>query len=132
MEKWKVKQIIFHQLNDTFDDDLADKTVIIDDDIITNAVQCFNDKDIGFVYPAKSYMVAICYAKWLAEDYGGVKLAYLNDPDLLYGNDPYFKPYSEDKRKYDLILDIVSWDFDETKGLVPDVRKYYEAECGIE
>ena len=131
MEEWKIKQEIYHRLNTNYDDDLNTKNVEMSDDIITNAIRYFKDKDIGFVYPAKSYMVAICYAKWLSEDYGGGYYNYLDDEDLLYKNDPYFVPYSEDKRTYDLILDHITWDFNEQDGLVPDVRKYYIEECGL-
>lgn len=131
MEVWKLKQEIFHRLNTDYDDDLKTKNVEISSDISGNAIRCFLDDTIGFIYPAKSYMVAICYAKWLEQDYGGDRYDYLNDPDLLYGNDPYFNVYNDDKIVYNTILDTVTWDFDETIGLVPDVRKYYDAECGL-
>lgn len=132
MEEWKIKQEIYHRLNKEYDDDLSTKKVEISNDIIGYAVQYFNDTEIGFIYPAKSYMVAICYARWLAEDYGGRPIEYLDDPDLLYNNDPYYVVYSEDSKTYIQILnEIGGWDFDESKGLVPDVRKYYEAECGL-
>jgi hypothetical protein len=131
--EWKIKQEIYHRLNRDHDDDLNDKDIEMSSDIVGNAIRYFNETDIGWIYPAKSYMVAICYARWLSEDYGDRALTYLDDPDLLYGNDPYFRQYSREPHTYIHILnEINGWDFDETKGMVPDVRKYYEAECGIE
>ena len=133
LSEWKIKQEIYHRLNREHDDDLNDKDVIITENVVDDAVRYFNETDIGWIYPSKSYMVALCYAYWLSEDYGGSPLLYLDDPDLLYGNDPYFKTYSEDSMTYIYILQQINhWNFDQTKGMVPDVRKYYEAECGIE
>ena len=133
LSEWKIKQEIYHRLNREHDDDLNDKDVIITENVVDDAVRYFNETDIGWIYPSKSYMVALCYAYWLSEDYGGSPLLYLDDPDLLYGNDPYFKTYSEDSMTYICILQQINhWNFDQTKGMVPDVRKYYEAECGIE
>jgi len=133
LSEWKIKQEIYHRLNKEHDDDLNDKDIIITENVVDDAVRYFNETDIGWIYPSKSYMVALCYARWLSEDYGGSQLLYLDDPDLLYGNDPYFKPYSKDSMTYIYILQQINhWNFDQTKGMVPDVRKYYEAECGIE
>jgi hypothetical protein len=70
-------------------------------------------------------MVGICYARWLAESFGGRAVEYLDDPDLLYGNDPYFVEYSRDPRTYHQILNTVGWDFDESQGMCPDVKEYF-------
>jgi len=59
---------------------------------------------------------------------GGNFWEYLDDPDLLYGNDPYFVPYSQDKGTYDCIINSVGLGFDQRLGVIPDVRKYYEEE----
>lgn len=129
MQDWKIKQEIYHRLNQEHSDDLSDKDVIINDDIVNNAVRYFKETNIGWIYPAKSYMVGICYARWLSEEYGGEPLEYLKDDSLLYGNDPYFVSYKYDCLSYDNILKSINgWSFDETLGIVPDVRKYYEME----
>jgi len=130
---WKLKQEIYHRLHTDHDDDLNNVEIKLVEgyDIVAHAVRHFNSKVDEWIYPSKSYFVAICYARWLAEDYGDRPLEYLNDHSLLYGNDPYFKTYEEDASTYMMILQRVGWDFDETKGMVPDVRKYYQAECGL-
>jgi hypothetical protein len=133
MKEHKVRQEIYHRLNKEYDDDLKNFKAIINDDVVGDAVKYFTTRDIGWVYPAKSYMVGICYAKWLAEEFGGEPLDYLMDPELLYNNDPYFKPYQEDTDTYNKILDrIGSWNFKETTGLVPDVKQYFIKEFGID
>jgi hypothetical protein len=132
MKEHKLRQEIYHRLNTEYDDDLKNFKVVISDRVIDDAVKYFTNRDIGWVYPGKSYMVGICYAKWLAKEFGGDPIEYLKDSDLLYGNDPYFKSYEEDSDTYDNILDLIgNWDFDESKGLVPDVKNYFLAEFGI-
>lgn len=129
MHEWKVKQMLYHKLNTDHDDDAKNFDVDLSDDVIGNAVKYFTNNNIGYIWPAKSYVVALCYARWLARDYGGRPLEYLDDPDLLYNNDPYFKRYSDDPSTYIQILQQVGgWDFDETLGVVPDVRKYFDLE----
>jgi hypothetical protein len=77
-------------------------------------------------------MVAICYSKWLSEHFGGDPLEYLNDPELLYSNDPYFIPYSLDKKNYDKILETVGgWNFSDDTGMIPDVKEYFLEEFMI-
>jgi hypothetical protein len=132
MEEWKIRQEIYHRLNTEFDDDLNTKEIVMTNDIIGNAVRYFNDRDIGWIYPAKSYMVGICYARWLSEEFGGDPLEYLEDPDLLYGNDPYFVQYSADPASYHEVLNSIGgWDFDQNSGMVPDVKEYFNDEFMI-
>jgi hypothetical protein len=133
MKEHKIRQEIYHRLNTEYDDDLKNFNAVVSDDVVNDAVKYFTSRDIGWVYPGKSYMVGICYAKWLAEEFGGDVMEYLSDSELLYNNDPYFKPYQEDKDTYDNILARIGhWDFDEQQGLVPDVKQYFIKEFGID
>lgn len=127
-KEWKIKQEIFHRLNKNHDDDLVFHNIEMNDDIVGCAIKYFLENSQGWVYPSKSYVVAICYAKWLSEDYGENFYELLNDKNLLYGNDPFFKVYSEDSNSYDKIIENVGLKFDETKGVIPDIKKYYEKE----
>lgn len=129
MSDWQIRRELFYRLNADreFDDDLGDKDVQIVEDTVGYAIKYFQTADIGWVYPAKSYMVAICYARWLEEEFGEEFYAMLDHPDLLAGNDPYFVPYSADKDTYDQILAVVGRDFP-MEGVVPDARKYFEEE----
>ena len=127
MKDWKIKQELYHRLNVVHEDDLSKFKIEKSDDIVNNAIRYFNEKDIGWIYPAKSYAVAICYAWWLAQDFEEEFYDLLNDKDLLYGNDPYFRHYSADKDTYNQILDKVL-PIKENKGMVSDIKKWYTAE----
>jgi len=132
MKDWKIKQEIYHRLNTNFTDSADNFDIEISDDIIDNAVRYFQTTDIGWIWPAKSYMVGICYAKWLSEEFGGDPFEYLEDPELLYGNDPYYVNYSSDPVSYDKILEQINgWNFNNTLGVVPQVRHYFDLEFGF-
>ena len=126
MKDWKARQAAFHAVTEDFKDDLNDVDVVISDDIVADAVMHFEEKVDEWIYPAKSYVVAICYAKWLEQDFGEDFYEVLDDPDLLYGNDPYFVPYSNDEGTYNAILEEIY--FDENAGMVPDIHEYYKEE----
>jgi hypothetical protein len=132
MEDWKIRQELYHRLNTVHGDDLNDKDIVITDNLVADAVRYFKEDDLGWIYPSKSYMVAICYARWLSEEFSGNPIDYLNDIDLLFGNDPYFLTYDEDDITYNQILSYIGgWQFDETKGYVPDVKSYFLEEFMI-
>ena len=88
MEKqdWKIRQEIYHRLNPEHSDDLKKVNIVIcpDSQIVDYAIEYFSNDQLGWVYPAKSYVVAICYSLWLTKDWGGNVWDYLDDPDLLY------------------------------------------------
>ena len=126
MQDWKIRQEIYHRLHRDHRDDLNKFDIEISDNIVENAVRYFTETDVGWIYPAKSYMVGICYAKWLSDEFGEDPLVYLNEPNLLYDNDPYFVPYNQDKLTYDKVLEqIGGWNFNEFIGIVPDVKEYF-------
>lgn len=127
LKDWKARQMAFHAVTPEFRDDLNEVNIVISDDIVADAVMHFNEKVDEWIYPSKSYVVAICYAKWLEEDFGEDFYEVLDDPDLLYGNDPYFVPYSEDEGTYNAILEEVM-PFDNEEGMVPDIYEYYKEE----
>lgn len=133
MKEWKIRQELYHRLHKEHSDDLNSIEVSITDDVVKHAVDYFISTDKGWIYPSKSYMVAICYSKWLSEHFGGIPEDYLNDEDLLYKNDPFFVEYSKDPKTYHSILNkIGGWNFDQTKGMVPDVKEYFEKEFIID
>jgi hypothetical protein len=128
MEKeWKVRQALYHKLNNEHTDDLKKFKVEFSKDIIENAIKYFYNKDMGFIYPSKSYVVAICYAYWLSKDFNENFYELLRDKDLLFNNDPYFKTYDNDREVYDNIIKRV-FPLNENKGIVLDIKKYYTSE----
>jgi hypothetical protein len=132
MKDWKVKQEIFHRLNSKYEDDLNDKYIELNTDIVGNAVKYFTTTELGWIYPAKSYVVGICYAKWISEIYSENFYELLNDEDLLYRNDPYFITYNQNKKDYDAIIKIVGLNFDESAGIIPDIKEYFIKEFNYE
>jgi hypothetical protein len=130
MKEWKIRQEIYHRLNKEYTDDLNKVDIKISDNVIDDAITHFNTYVKDWIYPAKSYFVAICYAHWISIDFNENFYELLDDEMLLAGNDPYFIKYSLDKETYDEILKNVEMPIP-MKGMVPDVKKYYEEEIGI-
>lgn len=129
MLDWKTRQQLFNTTAEEFTDDLNKVDIRTEEDSVTWAVKHFNERVDEWVYPAKSYFVAICYAYWISLDFRYDFIELLDDKDLLAGNDPYFKTYSEDKETYNAILNQAELpDPSSQMGMVPDVRSYYEEE----
>ena len=129
MKEWKIKQEVYHRLNTTHSDTLNDKEIYLmfeERDIIEWGIRHWKEQVDRFIYPAKSYCVAICYAKWIERDYGDDFYELLNDENLLFGNDPYFKVYDKAPHIYNKI--ISEYPKDENSGMIPDIRGYYEKE----
>jgi hypothetical protein len=99
-------------------DDLS-KEIIIEEFseelIIKRALQYPKEQTKELYYPGKSYCVAIIYAKLLEVHFQEDFLTSLDDSLLLYENDPYFTPYSKDKKTYDSILEKFDWSLFENK-----------------
>lgn len=132
MNEWKIKQDIYHRLNKDHKDDLTTVNVVITDNIKEDALKHFDQRVDEWIYPAKSYFVAFCYAYWISVDYNEDFWELLKDPALLYNNDPYFKPYNDETAEiYDYLFDRVDWPIP-MRGMVPDVKEYYDAEIGYE
>lgn len=128
--EWKINQEVYHLLTSKHNDDLnsVDIREVPDSQVLDYAIEYFTNDKLGWVYPSKSYVVAICYAKWLSKEFAEQFYKVLDDPNLLYNNDPYFVPYSQDKDTYDNIISSIGLGFDETKGVIPDIRKYFDDE----
>jgi hypothetical protein len=129
MQEWKIKQEIYHRLNNEYRDDLNNVDIVISNEY-NNIIRHFHEKVDQWIYPAKSYFVAVCYASWIAEDYNEDLIELLRDPMLLAGNDPYFKTYDEDPETYDKILRDIELPL-KMNGMVPDVKEYYDEEIAF-
>ena len=127
MKEWKIRQEIYHRLNKEYTDDLNKISVVMTENNVEQALRHFSERVNEWIYPAKSYFVAICYASWIAEDFNEDFYELLDDEMLLAGNDPYFVVYSKDRDTYDAILKDIRLPLAMT-GMVPDVRGYYEDE----
>lgn len=132
MKDWKVRQEVYHRLNDEFNDDLNKVDIRLEDDVKRYALMHFESRVNEWIYPAKSFFVAYCYAYWISVDFNEDFWELIKDPNLLYGNDPYFKPYNEETANvYDFLFDMVDWPI-KMIGMVPDVYDYYRKEMMLD
>lgn len=102
-EELKAKRKLSYLLN--IWDDVNLPYIFNNDNVEDQAVDFFLTES-ELIYPAKSYFVAIVYAKCLEKYFGGSFFEYLNDPELL-PDDTYFKVYSQDKSTYDNIINRI-------------------------
>lgn len=130
MKEWKIYQQIYHSLVTEHSDAFETFPTRLEPELVQNALAYFKGPMPVLIYPAKSYAVAIIYALLLAEHYGEDVREVLDDPDLLFGKDPYFVPYRKDPATYEAILSglasIPDW---RTRGWVPKTIEYFHLEC---
>ena len=127
MKDWQIIQEMYHKLNSEHGDDLNQVDVVFRVNSLANDVRDYiklPPEVTGWVYPAKSYVVAICYAHWIAVDFNEDFYDLLDDETLLFGNDPHFAIYSESKEVYDEIIEEFGLPLPNT-GVVPHIRKFY-------
>lgn len=109
MQEHKVRQAIYHKitpLDDILDDVEKNEPVIYienepEDQTVDTIVRYFHAEVKELIYPAKPFVVALVYSCLLERHFGLPFYESLSDPDLLYGNDKWFKPYPEAKAIYD-------------------------------
>ena len=106
VKEWKLNQKLYHMMTEEHSDALENFDIIVDrDDLVVPAIAYFTDPTDVLVYPAKSYAVALIYARMLWEHFNEPFYEVLDDPTLLFENDEYFIPYSQDPETYDDIID---------------------------
>lgn len=127
---YKEYQQLYDALVTEHPDDFANMEIVIEDELVNNALHYFKEATFPLIYPAKSYAVAIIYATKLNELYGIPVIDVLDDSDLFLGQDPYFIPYSEDPETYDAIMtaleDMSDW---MSSGWAPQSVEYCLLEC---
>lgn len=134
MKEWKIRQEVYHRLNpetpDMYGPDDIEMMTDTDPQSITAMVARYLQGYVPekVIYPAKSYFVAIVYARLLRDHFGEDPYLVLEDPNLLHGNDPYFKTIHNDGGVYMSVINAFGWDFDLTLGEIPDVAEYFREE----
>lgn len=109
MKEYTYRRTVFYQLyeNAEWPDDHANFDITFCDNkskIVDDAVGYLTKGENHLQFPGAARAVAIAAAKLIEEHFGNDFYEVLNDPNLMHGNDPHFKPYSEDKETYDAIL----------------------------
>ena len=93
-------------------------------DLIKLIIKFFNTESL-LIYPAKSYFVAIIYAKCIEKYFHINFYDALNDKELL-PDDKYFKTYQESKDIYDEVLKTIG-DIYQYKS-IEKTLKYFKQE----
>lgn len=132
MKDYKILQEMYHSLHKV-DDFINQQNIcfIERDDLVNRIIAYFTQEVLTLEYPAKSYAVAIIYAKLLEHYFNEDFYKTLNDPDLLYNNDKFFVPYDHDSHLYDHILSRISLDFDRSLSQIDTTIQYFEQEFFI-
>jgi hypothetical protein len=109
MKSYKVKQHIFNKTQ-RHDDLVADiEHEVLDlshEERVSYICRYFTEK-VETIFPAKSYAVAIIYAKLLEKYFSTDFYVELADINLFLGTDKYFVPYEGDLRTYDIVIDFL-------------------------
>lgn len=121
MKEWKIRSKIYHSIFKVYDDDL-EKEIIVEEldkeSIVMRALEYPVKQTKELYYPAKSYAVGITFAHLLEKEFNEDFYESLSDPNLLYENDPYFKPYSNETAEiYDSIIKDFPFELTESIGL---------------
>lgn len=103
---YKERRKLSYLIN-TFDDIDLDYIYIKQskEDLVKLIIKFFNTESL-LIYPAKSYFVAIVYAKCIEKYFHINFYDALNDEELL-PDDKYFKTYTESKDIYDKVLESI-------------------------
>jgi len=96
MKEHKIKQWLYHKTNSL--DDTLDKLdyrveELGEKETVKWILGYFRNEKVETLFPAKSYAVAIIYAKLLEKHYKEDFWTSLKDPDLFLGTDRFFRPY---------------------------------------
>ena len=101
---WRQRRKLAYLMHDKFNDSNLPYTVLeMTDAQIKDMVIDFFRNGSELIYPAKSYFVALIYARLLHEHFGIPFLEALDTDDLL-PDDPAFVPYREKTDLYTSIL----------------------------
>lgn len=121
---WKEKRKLAYLINDFDDIDLPYVYKEMNDKDLISLIVHFFKTESDLIYPAKSYFVAIIYAKNIERIFGDNFYNVLNDKDLL-PDDLYFKTYSEAKYIYDSVLKEINniWDY---KSINATLKYFYQ------
>lgn len=107
---WRERRKLSYLINEFDDYRLPYKELeLSDEELVAMIVQFFYEGS-ELVYPAKSYFVAIVYAK-LLERYFSVPFYEALDTDDLLIEDKFFKPYQQAEQIYNNVLSKIPKDF---------------------
>jgi len=106
MREHKIRQALYHKianLDDILDDVEKLEPVVYrenesDRDTALTIIRYFREEIRELIYPAKPFVVALVYACLLERHFCEPFYESISDPDLLHGNDKWFKPYCDETK----------------------------------
>ncbi len=113
MTEYEYRRAVFYALNpgDEFPDNHKNFDITLHPEtVVDDAVAYLTEGTRHTRFPGAARAVAIATAQVLSREFGIDFHTALQDPNLMNGNDPYYKTYFEDKVTYDLILQRVNRD----------------------
>ncbi len=139
MKDYKINQEIYHKTSEISDyiADISHRVIELRESELVDAVVGYFLLEGGdIIFPAKSYSVAIVYAKLLEKYFSEDFMTALSDQDLFMGTDKFFSPFGtsvEINKIYQLALDQLKtkdlMDFEKSKlSQVKDTVSYFKAE----
>lgn len=108
MKHYEYRRTTFYSLrgHETFEDDHKNFPIInAPETTVADAVIYLIDGTSYLRFPGAARAVAIATADLIARRFNEDFYVVLDDPQLMHGNDPYFRRYSEEKEIYDAILE---------------------------
>lgn len=113
-EEWQPRQALYHSFMQIKDDLSGIQHVVkqeFDSAEIVLDVLNYLYKEVPIVsFPAKTYAVALIYAKLLETHFGVQFYEALSDSSMLYGNMRDYEPYPDKLGIYDAVLTVANLD----------------------
>lgn len=98
--------------------------------VISSALKILSGQVEALEFPAKSYIVAICYADYIARHYNDDFDTVLSNPRLLHDDD-HFVPLNDESRSiYDALVPLVLTDAFKATELYGIIIGYCREELG--
>lgn len=117
MKEYEYRRTVFYQMrgHEKFEDEHENFPIVYDEStVIEDAITYLRDGTSYLRFPGAARAVAIAAADLVARNFNEGFYTLLEDSNLMHGNDPYFKTYSEVKEVYDAILSelprhLINW-----------------------
>ena len=122
---WRQRRELSYLMHEWDDVNLPYEHQDMSDDAIIKIVLKFFKEGSELLYPAKSYFVAVVYAKMLNKYFGVDVYEALDQPDLL-PDDKYFTQYKYSRYIYDNILANIEDPIEQYPGTAKTLQYFKE------
>ena len=123
---WRERRVLSYLIHDFDDYHLPYTEIKMNNKQLVDTVVDFFNNESKLIYPAKTYFVAIVYAKMLEKYFNIPFYEGLSQDDLLI-EDKWFIPYKKSQDTYDAIIKQIPEDFLTLKS-TRKTRQYFSEE----